>query len=249
MEATHPDPQRHQAAASVRRRVLRGGDRVWRFDDFTDLPTQAVAQALSRLSRSGELRRLSKGVYYRPRPTAFGESRPNPAALRDLVGEDRPVFPSGVAAAGMLGFTTQNPARQEVATTAQSLPRKLLGDKAIVHTRRPAAWAKLGPEDAALLDFLRDRGRTSELSPRATIARLLELLAEPGRYRRLLEVSGSEPPRVRAMLGALGEELEGTPARLDALRRSLNPLSRFDFGVLSALPNARAWQAKGGSTA
>ena len=34
--------------------------------------------ALSRLARDGTLQRLSKGVYYRARPTALGPSRPDP---------------------------------------------------------------------------------------------------------------------------------------------------------------------------
>lgn len=63
-------------------------------------------------------------------------------------------------------------------------------------------------------------------------------------YRRLAAVAGTEPPRVRAILGALGEQL-GRPTReLDRLRASLNPSSRFDFGMFTDLPNARAWQAK-----
>jgi hypothetical protein len=49
------------------------------------------------------------------------------------------------------------------------------------------------------------------------------------------------------MLGALGEQLGSNPRTLQALQRSLNPLSRFDFGILSALPNAREWQAKIGN--
>ena len=32
---------------------------------------------------------------------------------------------------------------------------------------------------------------------------------------------------------------------LARLRRSLNPLSRFDFGQLAGLPSARDWHAKG----
>jgi hypothetical protein len=46
------------------------------------------------------------------------------------------------------------------------------------------------------------------------------------------------------MLGALGEQLGKRPATLGRLRESLNPLSRFDFGLLSGLPNAKRWQAK-----
>ena len=37
------------------------------------------------------------------------------------------------------------------------------------------------------------------------------------------------------------------PARVAELRASLNPLSRFDFGMLRALPNAWHWQAKDGA--
>ena len=48
----------------VRQQIERGGERLWRLDDFRNLPLEAVAQALSRLKRQGRLERLSKGVYY-----------------------------------------------------------------------------------------------------------------------------------------------------------------------------------------
>lgn len=231
-------------AREVRRRIERSGDRVWRFEDFQDLPPQAVGQALSRLGRSGELRRLSKGVYFRPRPTAFGPSRPNPAALQRLATEEGDVFPSGTAAAAVLGLTTQNPSRPEVATTRGSLPRKLLGESAVVHTRRPAVWSTLSREDAAVLEVLRDRASASELAPEDTVRRLAEVLNERGRFRRLVAVAETEPPRVRAMLGALGEHLRAPATLLNTLRRSLNPLSRYDFGALAVLHTASRWQAK-----
>lgn len=90
-------------------------------------PCMAVAQALSRLKRDGTLERLSKGVYYRARNTAFGKSKPNPAAMQRLAFENRPVFPAGIAAANLLGFTTQTAKRAEIATSELSLPRKLVG--------------------------------------------------------------------------------------------------------------------------
>jgi hypothetical protein len=49
---------------------------------------------------------------------------------------------------------------------------------------------------------------------------------------------------VRALLGALGEHIGKHPKAVTQLRGSLNPLSRFDFGVFVAMPNAKAWQAK-----
>jgi len=231
-------------AEPVRRRIGRGGERLWRMEDFRDLPFAAVAQALSRMARAGEIERLSKGTYYRRRWTAFGRSRPNPSAIRELASRRRSLFPSGIAAANLLGFTTQAAGRGELATSASSVPRKLIGPDAVVHTRRPEAWSRLSEPDAAMLDFLRRSGRTSELSPEDTIQRTLDLLSEAGRYRRLVTVAQTEPPRVRAMLGALGERLGADQKAVAALRDSLNPLSRFDFGLFAYLPNAKNWQAK-----
>ena len=244
MEKGTTSPGSGQAAHWIRQRIERGGERLWRLEDFSAIPASAVAQAFSRLTRQGKLQRLSKGVYYSARQTALGKSAPNPAAARKLAARDKNVFPAGIAAANLLGFTTQSPGRGEVATSGFRLPRKLLGGDTVVHTRRPEAWTGLSEMDAALLDFLRRGGRTGELSPEETVRRLLGLLRQRGRFERLLKVADTEPPRVRALLGALGEALGKKPRALERLRTSLNPLSRFDFGVLTALRGARRWQAK-----
>lgn len=233
-----------QITDRVRRRIERGGERLWRLEDFRDLPSTAVAQAFSRLARQGIVERLSKGVYYRARQTTFGKSLPNPAAIQKLASRRKRVFPSGIAAANLLGFTTQTARRGEVATTALSLPRKLIGSDTVIHTRRPEAWAGLSDADAALLDFLRRGGKTSELSTEETVRRTVALFSEKGCFERLLKVADSEPPRVRAMMGAIGEQIGKKPAALRKMRVSLNPFSRFDFGLLTGLRYARNWQAK-----
>jgi|SRR5271157_187320 len=199
---------------------------------------------LSRLHRQGVIQRLGRGFYYRPRQTAFGPSQPNMARIPSLAAGRKSVFPAGIAAANLLGFTTQNAARIELATDSASLPRLFLSKDAIIHTRRPTAWRALSEMDAALLDFLRNRGASSELPPEDMVERLLECFREPGRFERLLEAAPSEPPRVRAMLGAIGEQIGQPENVLAELRESLNPLSRFDFGILAALSYARRWQAK-----
>ncbi len=183
-------------AQTIRARIESSGERVWRLADFDGMPFTAVAQTLSRLSRQGVIQRLGKGLYYRPRQTAFGPSRPNMARIRSLTAGRKSVFPAGIAAANLLGFTTQNAARIELATDSASLPRLFLGKDALVHTRRPAAWRTLTEIDAALLDFLRNRGESSELSPEDTVEKLLGYFREPGRFERLLKAAPTEPPRV-----------------------------------------------------
>jgi hypothetical protein len=233
-----------KTAETVRKRIEASGERVWRLADFDGMPFTAVAQALSRLARQGMIQRLGKGLYYRPRQTVFGQSKPSSAYIRSLPVRRRGVFPAGVAAANLLGFSTQSPARVEVATDGLSLPRLIVGKETVIHTRRPESWRTLSETDAALLDFLRNRGEASELPPEETVDRLLDHFRESGRFERLLKIALSEPPRVRAMLGAIGQQLGQPASRLAVLRKSLNPLSRFDFGSLAALEQAREWQAK-----
>jgi hypothetical protein len=64
------------------------------------------------------------------------------------------------------------------------------------------------------------------------------------RLRELREVALEEPPRVRAMLGAMFAYAELPGDLWEPLKASLNPLSKFDFGLFSELPNAQQWQAK-----
>jgi hypothetical protein len=161
-----------------------------------------------------------------------------------LASGEKGIFPAGVAAANLLGFTSQSAGRGEVATSGFRLPRKLLGRDTVVHTRRPEGWAALSETEAALLDFMRNGGRTSELAPEETVRRLINLCRHPRRFERLVKVAATEPPRVRAMLGAVGEQLGKSARTLKGLRESLNPVSRYDFGVLRALPAADRWQAK-----
>lgn len=46
-------------ASSIRLQIERGGEKLWRHNDFRDEPFPAVAQTLSRLTRNGTLERLS----------------------------------------------------------------------------------------------------------------------------------------------------------------------------------------------
>ena len=162
-------------------------------------PARASSSGWARACTTGRGRRRSG----RAGPTRL-RSGPCPCAGKG-------VFPAGIAAANLLGFTTQNPARVELATDGLSLPRLIVGKETVVHTRRPESWRTLSETDAALLDFLRNRGASSELSPEETVDKLLGYFREPGRFERLLKVAPSEPPRVRAMLGAIGQQL-GQPA-------------------------------------
>ena len=185
-----------KVSAQVQQQVEQSGERLWRLKDFGDLPFSAVAQALSRLTRAGVLERLSKGIYYHPRATAFGMRSPNPSAVLRLASHRKKIFPAGISETNHLGFMTQTTRTVEVAASSLSQPRKLMREETVIHSRCPEAWSALSDEAAAMLGFLRRRGETSELSPHATVERLTNLMSVKGRFERLLAVAESEPPRV-----------------------------------------------------
>jgi hypothetical protein len=228
---------------TVRTRIEASGGRFWRNDDFGDLPAPGVSQALSRLCRIGVIQRLRRGLYYEACLTIPGPNQPNMALVRTLAARGKRVFPAGMAAAHLLGITTRIPTLIEIATSAACLPRLFAYSRVIVH-KRPPRWRTLTETDAALLDVVRNRGLYSALSPDETVQKLIEYFREPGCYERLLEVAETEPTSVRAMLGAIGEQIGQPDAVLYELGDTLNPFSRYDFGILSALPYAQHWMVK-----
>lgn len=231
-------------ARLIRTRIEKGGERLWRLSDFPDRPSAAVAQTLSRLVKAGLLSRAGKGIYFRPRVTAFGLSVPSSAQMFDALKERVPVFPSGTAAGSLFGLTTQMSGRLVVSTTRQSIPRQLIGKEAIIHIRRPDKWKHLTDEEAAFLELLRDRAKSSELSREETVSRCADYVKKPKVFQKLRRVVMGEPPRVRAIFGALCAEAGIAPSRVTGLHKSLNPLSRFEFGAFKVLRAAKRWQAK-----
>lgn len=83
----------------------------------------AVDQALSRLTISGKIVRLTRGVYVRPETNCFvGEILPEPFKVVKAIAErtNEQVQVSGAEAARQLGLSTQVPAKPLYLTTGQS---------------------------------------------------------------------------------------------------------------------------------
>src|SRR5438874_13526666 len=85
--ASERGPEHRSVAAAVEARIGGSGDRLWSYADFSDLPFTAVSQTLSRLTRKGRLARVRKGLYYTPRRTVLGPSRPSRSSVAQGVVE------------------------------------------------------------------------------------------------------------------------------------------------------------------
>lgn len=94
-----------------------GRHRGWVFTpmQFLDLGSRmAVDQTLGRLTKSGTIRRLTRGLYdYPAKHPDFGDLPPNyDRVVQALVGRDNlKIQPSGAYAANLLGLTEQVPAK------------------------------------------------------------------------------------------------------------------------------------------
>ncbi|MFY9402651.1 MAG: DUF6088 family protein [Candidatus Omnitrophota bacterium] len=102
--------------SKIFRRIV-GKKKGWVFapSHFLDLGNRAaVDQALSRLVRSGDIRRLARGLYDYPRKHPdFGDMPPNVNRITAALAEkdNLKIQPSGAYAANLLGLLDQVPAK------------------------------------------------------------------------------------------------------------------------------------------
>ena len=114
---------------------------VWTPSDFADLGSRAaVDKTLQRLVAAGELRRIDRGLYDRPRKSNLTGKMMVPdyrAVIRAVTRRDQArVVVDGMTAANDLGLTTAVPARIEVLIAARLKPIKL--GKQVIHFKSAA---------------------------------------------------------------------------------------------------------------
>ena len=118
---------------------------------FDDLGNRAaVDQALSRLTKSGKIRRIARGVYDIPKthPT-FGTLSPDPDAIAKSIAAQAGyrLQPTPAHAANALGLSTQVPAQIVYLTDGSS--RKIKVGNRTIHFRHAGPPALLGAGTSA----------------------------------------------------------------------------------------------------
>lgn len=250
-------PRHLSVANDVRSRIKSGSeDRLWTYSDFPDHPRMAVAASLSRLKREGVIRRVRRGIYYRSRTTVVGVSRPDPEMLVDKVLVMRGLRPvaSGVGQYNRMGLTTQASSTITRAV-GRRLGRTIVSGVPTRFTERPLdRQVGIYPDERTALDALRDLTRVPDASPQDVLKRLKTLIRSNSlSFERLARYAIAEPPRVRALLGAIGEDIREdsdnkvpVPKRcLNALRATLNPLTSYRLSDAGGvLTHAKGWHIK-----
>ncbi len=128
--------------------------------DFLDVGSrEAVDQALSRLVKSGQLRRVGHGLYDMPRMSDVLE-RPAPvdldAAIAALARRDGVrIMPDGMVAANQLGLTNAVPAKASYVTDGHSRALKIDGRTVQFRHAGPSVMKWAGRSSAPVVQALR----------------------------------------------------------------------------------------------
>lgn len=190
--------------AEIRDIVLSSKDRFWKPKDFEG-PPSAVAKALSRLTATGDLRRIRRGLYWRGSATPLGMAPPPAMRLtRELVGT-RGVGPAKGSAALVLGLSTHVPRADTVAVTSR-VPASPTDTLRFVSRSGSSKRLeeRLNTSEIAFLEVLLNWDRYVEVSTPDALDRISRLIDEGFiRVDRIVNASETEPARSRDRLRGL----------------------------------------------
>lgn len=194
----------------------------------------AAAKAIERLIKKGLISRASTGIFYKPRETAFGSLQPREEELlKPYLFEEgnRVAYITGIALYNRMGLTTQVPKDIRVA----SWNKRIITKVGSVQVKPVKSYAEVTEDDyylMELLDVLKDINTIPDVETDQLIRYMLQKFRKLSAREKdqLVEIALKYPPRVRALVGALLNELY--PAKpVTKLKKSINPLTLFKLGI------------------
>ena len=208
-----------------------------------DAVQPALAKALNRLVLRGELQKIAKGKYYIPKKTILGNLKPADSELvKDFLGQNGKIvgYITGTAAFAAMGLTTQISSSILVGTNKYRRPITrnsvkisfLLQENPITSSNIPL----LRILDA--LRLIKDIPATSPDDCVINICKAINALSMEQK-RELAELSLAYTPYVRALLGAIYENME---LNTETISKTLNGVTSYKLPISDkVLSNKRNW--------
>lgn len=224
---------------------------VFTYSDF-DIPVNkgdALIKVLNRMVKEGKICKLSKGRFYKPKETQFGELKPDTYQIvKDLLEKNGKVtgYITGYSAYNQLGLTTQVPNLIQIGVNKQ---RKSL-QRGIYSIRFMLQNNKITKENITLLKIL-DAIKGIKEIPDTTVDKackgLREIIndLEKNKLSDLKTLALNYNPSTRALLGAIIETVYDVNES-ESLYNSLNPsTNKYFLGISeSVLPNKKRWNIR-----
>lgn len=206
-----------------------------------------AAKALERLQKKGLIKRLSKGIFYKPEQSVFGELKPNDEeVIRTYLFENgkRVAYLTGTYLYNKMMLTTQVPNVWKIA----SFNSRIFVNRQNIKAKPVKAYAQVTENNYSLLGFLdalKDWNNIPDLNSSSGVKLMTNTLLElkPKQLKSLTEYALLYPPRVSAFLGALLESLNvGDPQKL---KLRINPLTTYNIRLTQKdLPTIVNWNIR-----
>lgn len=220
---------------------------VFTYEDF-DVEVnkkEAIIKALNRMVNLGKISKLSKGKYFKPENTAFGDLQPSQEQIvKDLLIENGKVvgYLTGYSIYNKLGLTSQVSNLIQIGKN-QTRPKFNRERYVISFVKQKNIINKNSIPLLQVLDSIRYVKKIPDTSIKSSCVRFLEIIKELKKesQKDIIRLSLKYPPSTRAVLGALLDEVQKEPLTA-ALRKSLNPITKYKIpSVNTVLHNASNW--------
>ncbi len=207
---------------------------------------EAIIKSLNRMVAVSKIAKLSKGKFYKPEQTPFGDLMPDQKqVVKDLLEKEGRIligYLTGYSIYNQLGLSTQVGSIIQIGC-ANIRPATQRGRYKIVFVKQKNTITK---ENIPLLQIL-DAIKYIKKIPDATLAnsckRFMSILKELPQevLSSLIKLSLKYPPATRALLGALLDAINGN-IDTSILQKSLNPITSYKFGITKkVVPTVNKW--------
>lgn len=220
---------------------------VFTYADFTTevIQKEAVIKALNRMVASGKIAKLSKGKYYKPENTPFGNLQPNQSqVVKDLLEENGKItgYLTGYSIYNQLGLTTQVSNTIQIGKN-QVRPNFKRERYTIAFVKQKNTITKENIPLLQILDAIRYIKKIPDANIETSCKRFLAIIKNLSETETntLVRLAIKYSPATRALLGALLEQLQ-LGKTTEALFKSLNPITKFKLaGVAKVLSTTEKW--------
>jgi len=191
-----------------------------------------LVKALSRLVAKGELQKISKGRYYKPRKTIFGILKPASTEIaKDFLENDGKLlgYISGTAAFASMGLTTQITSSIVIGSNKYRRPLKR-GEYNISFLLQHNSITKKNIALLRILDAIRLIRKIPATTPNECVKRLGKIMEDLSKQQQneICVLAEQYTPYVRALLGAI---LEQNGIETYSLKSSLNGVSSYKLPI------------------
>jgi len=223
---------------------------IFTYSDFmSDKGESSIIRALNKLAKEGKIQKLAKGKYYKSRRTKYGDTKPSVYEIvKDFIEKDGKLvgYLTGRAIYSDLGLTTQISNKIQIGTNKYR--RSLKRDKYIVSfVIQPNHITKDNYELLQILDSMRFIKHIPASSPNEVCERLKWFVSQlsPQKQTTIVNLSLKYTDAVRALLGAILEDMNAEAQLLQKLKKTLNEISEYKLSISEkTLPNLKNWRIR-----